>query len=459
MNFQSVWNTKSIWKNQSWAPIEWITIVRSHKNYHQITLHIKDKPELGEWQKQGANLTQTLFKHINTHSKIYVELSCEQEPSSEECCAFWRGFWLTMDSITRDMSFQEREVIRVKTPLEVCFNRYHEVCDKERIWAYAVWWVRSLQEAPENQRPLVKFVRWLQHWLRNLDGVSGKIMKNPRELTGLKAFAGGMGGNCYFVDYEYKPRNSSEKQLIGLIGKGVAYDAGGMALKPCKSMKLMKMDYSGGLVAFAVFRTSAYLQQKQPLVCLIPLTLNLMTTPNTLKPSDVIPLLKDKKTIEVVNPDAEGRVLLAEASLYAQKYYPKMHEVILLGTITSQIDKIGHGIYSGLFVKSTNRNEQEIRDAWEISGNAVQEFLWNIPLDSEMKPLLLSNVADYQNVNNTVDADLLWSGLFLSVFWEKRGTWSYIDLGGTMDSPFSQAWAPNTGRGVGVEMVRTYLEC
>ena len=483
MNFQSVWKTKKIWKAQPWAPIEWLVVNNTNINTNTntnintntntnvgitvLSVQVHDSSELVRWQTQGSVLVHRIFTAYTSsppddmrHININIDIKCDNNAAAtEKWCAFWRGFWLTVDSIVRKLDYHRREELNSRSAINIHITKFYELCDEERLWAYATWWVRSLQEAPENLRPLPILIKWFHYWLRNLSNVKGKIKKNPKELTGLDAFAKGANGNYYFVDYTYLPRNSIEKHPTCIIGKGVAYDAGGMAIKSKSKMNLMKMDYSGGLISFAVFRTCAYLKLKRKLICIIPITLNLMTTPETIKPGDVISLLKNQKTIEIIDPDAEGRVLLAEASLYTQKYYPKIHEVIILGTITTQIDKIGHGIYSGLFVKSAQGNEQKTRNAWEISGNATQEFLLNIPIVQEMKPLLLSPIADFQNVNNKIDAELLWSGLFLSEFWQTKATWSYIDLGGTIESQFEQPWAPNICRGVGVEMVRTYLGC
>jgi leucyl aminopeptidase len=223
-----------------------------------------------------------------------------------------------------------------------------------------------------------------------------------------------------------------------LVGKGVTFDSGGISLKPGSGMDEMKYDMGGAASVLGVMRAIAKIKPKLNLTIIVP-TVENMPNGNASKPGDVVKSMSGQ-TIEILNTDAEGRLILCDALTYAKKFNPKT--VIDIATLTGAVIIALGKHHSGIM-----GNNQELVDILIDSGKAANDTLWQLPLDDEFDELLHSNFADMANIGGR-EAGSITAGCFLSRF-TKDYQWAHIDIAGT-------AWVSGgknkgaTGRPVGL---------
>jgi leucyl aminopeptidase len=223
-----------------------------------------------------------------------------------------------------------------------------------------------------------------------------------------------------------------------LVGKGVTFDSGGISLKPGSGMDEMKYDMGGAASVLGVMRVIAKIKPKLNLTVIVP-TVENMPNGNASKPGDVVKSMSGQ-TIEILNTDAEGRLILCDALTYANKFNPKT--VIDIATLTGAVIIALGKHHSGIM-----GNNQELVDILIDSGKAANDTLWQLPLDDEFDELLHSNFADMANIGGR-EAGSITAGCFLSRF-TKDYQWAHIDIAGT-------AWVSGgknkgaTGRPVGL---------
>lgn len=249
-----------------------------------------------------------------------------------------------------------------------------------------------------------------------------------------------------FIIMEYKPADAKNKKPFIFIGKGVTYDTGGYSLKPGNSMSGMKMDMSGAAAVIGGFY--AIVKNQLPFYCvgLIPSTDNKVSS-DALVPDDVI-TMHSGNTIEVLNTDAEGRLILADALTYAKKYQPEL--VIDLATLTGAAAVITGALGSALMGTDQNYRKRLIE-----SGEMIFERLWEIPYWKEYADMLKSDVADMKNIGGPVGGSAT-AGKFLEFFTDYP--WLHIDIAGPAilkeDEPYKQKGAS----GVGVRLLYAFAK-
>ena len=233
---------------------------------------------------------------------------------------------------------------------------------------------------------------------------------------------------------------------IVLIGKGLTFDSGGISLKPSQNMEEMKYDMSGAAAVLGTLQATAALELPLYVVGLIPSAENLPSG-TALKPGDVIRSLSGK-TIEVINTDAEGRLVLADALAYAKRYNPAA--VIDLATLTGAcVIALGH-LASGLL-----GNNPELIDRIKQAAEQTGERVWELPLWEEYAEQIKSDVADVKNVGGR-PAGTITGAAFLSKFAEGL-KWAHLDIAGTAWTDKEKPYHPKGGTGVGVRLLMQLL--
>lgn len=250
------------------------------------------------------------------------------------------------------------------------------------------------------------------------------------------------------LEYKTSPRNPT----LLMVGKGLTFDSGGISLKPPKGMEEMKFDMCGGA---AVLGAMQAVGEEKPkginVIGIVPATENL-PGPSALKPGDIITIYGGK-TVEVVNTDAEGRLILADALAYGIKQY-KPKAVIDLATLTGAV-VIGLGHHrTGLL-----SNDDELAQKVVAAGNRSGEPLWRLPLGPEYSKQIKSSVADIKNVGNR-SAGTITAAAFLQEF-VGDVAWAHLDIAGTAYNFTEKPYIPNKGpSGIGVrtllELIRTW---
>jgi len=237
-----------------------------------------------------------------------------------------------------------------------------------------------------------------------------------------------------------------EVRPIALVGKGVVFDAGGISLKPAEKMDEMKMDMGGAAAVLGTFLAASRLKLPINLLGVIPAVENLPSG-NAIRPGDILTSLSGK-TIEVLNTDAEGRLILADALCYAQRYNPRV--IIDVATRTGAcIIALGHhapavlGHHDGLIRQLIKAGEQ------------CGERLWQLPLWDDYAQQINSEVADIKNIGGR-PAGTVTAAAFLQKFVE-IDAWAHIDIAGTAWEEKGKPGTPKGGTGVGVRLLVQYL--
>ncbi|MDP7553793.1 MAG: leucyl aminopeptidase [Candidatus Thioglobus sp.] len=214
--------------------------------------------------------------------------------------------------------------------------------------------------------------------------------------------------------------SAGDEKPIVLVGKGVTFDSGGISLKPGAKMDEMKFDMCGAASVLGVMRAIAEMKLPVNLTVVVP-TVENMPAHNASKPGDVVKSMSGQ-TIEILNTDAEGRLILCDALTYCEKFDPKV--VIDIATLTGAVIIALGKHHSGLMV-----NDQSLADDLKEAGSDAMDTVWQLPLDDEYDELLKSNFADMANIGGR-EAGTVTAACFLARF-TKDYRWAHIDIAGT----------------------------
>ena len=271
-------------------------------------------------------------------------------------------------------------------------------------------------------------------------GISCEVL-GPKEVAklGMGSFmsvAKGSAEPLRFIVLKYQGAAKTDAPVV-LVGKGITFDTGGISLKPAPEMDEMKFDMGGAASVLGVFKSLSLLKPKLNVVGLIPACEN-MPDGLAVKPGDVVTSMSGQ-TIEILNTDAEGRLILCDALTYAERFKPKA--VIDIATLTGACVIALGAIRSGMFA-----TEDALADALQKAGNDAMDLCWRLPLDEEYAESLKSNFADVGNVGGR-PGGAITAAKFLHRFAQKY-PWAHLDIAGT-------AWKGGgakgaTGRPVGL---------
>ena len=255
----------------------------------------------------------------------------------------------------------------------------------------------------------------------------------PKEVARLgmgsfQAVAQGSKEELRFIVLRYEGAAKSQAPVV-LVGKGITFDTGGVSLKPAPEMDEMKFDMSGAASVLGVFRTLGELKPAVNVVGLIPACEN-MPDGGALKPGDVVTSMSGQ-TIEVLNTDAEGRLVLCDALTYAERFKPRA--VIDIATLTGACVIALGGVRSGLFA-----SDDGLADALLAAGDRAGDLCWRLPLDDDYAEALKTNFADVANVGGR-PAGAVTAAKFLQRF-ASEFAWAHLDIAGT-------AWKGGAAKG------------
>ncbi len=263
---------------------------------------------------------------------------------------------------------------------------------------------------------------------------------------GILAVGKGSANEPRFIVMEYG-KGSERTPTICLVGKGLTFDSGGLSLKPADAMETMKSDMGGAAAVFGAMQAAAELKLPLHLVGLVSAAEN-MPSSNAYRPGDIVKTLSGK-TIEVLNTDAEGRIILSDALYYAQRYNPAA--IVELSTLTGAIIIALGSHATGMFSTS-----QELADKLSHAGEVSGERVWQFPMWPEYHEMVKSNIADLKNLAGR-PAGSITAATFLAAF---VGDYPFVhlDVAGTawVDRPV-KSYDSHGGTGVGVRLVTEFL--
>jgi leucyl aminopeptidase len=259
-------------------------------------------------------------------------------------------------------------------------------------------------------------------------------------MGGLSAVSSGTDQAPCLIVMRY--RGTGGDAPLGLVGKAVTFDSGGISIKPAARMHEMKMDMSGGAAVIEATAAIAELELELDLISVIPATEN-MPSGHSVKPGDII-TQHNGKTVEVNNTDAEGRLILADALAYAVEL--GADRIVDLATLTGAVT-IALGSTYAAVISNDDDLAEEVSDAGEFTG----ELTWRLPLHPEYKELMKGKVADLSNLASQRKAGTITAGSFLEEFVGET-PWAHVDIAGTAWDT-GRAYAAKGGSGFGVRLL------
>ena len=248
----------------------------------------------------------------------------------------------------------------------------------------------------------------------------------------------------YLVDITY---DGGGKDHVALVGKGVVFDTGGISIKPSNRMREMKGDMGGSAAVVASAWAAGKIDLKRKVSFIVPIVEN-MVSMEAQRPGDVV-VASNGTSIEITNTDAEGRLILADALVYATK--KKVNSIVDIATLT------GASIIAlGSYAVATLGNNQALVDDLIDAGKRVNEPLWQLPLFDEYKDLLKSDVADILNANEGREAGTITAAKFLEQFVGDT-PWAHLDIASTMSVKSNKDEQVKGMTGAGTKALISYL--
>ncbi|MNX63811.1 Cytosol aminopeptidase [compost metagenome] len=278
-------------------------------------------------------------------------------------------------------------------------------------------------------------------------GITCKVLDEKQiKKEGMGSFLGVAQGSIdaeppRFIVLEYMPNGDKEAPLV-FVGKGITFDSGGISIKPGEGMEKMKYDMAGAAAVIGAIRAIAKLGLPVNVVALVPATEN-MPSGDAIHPGDVLTSMSGL-TIEVINTDAEGRLILADALTYAERYKPR--GVVDLATLTGAC-VIALGNQAIGLMTNDDAFGEKVRQAGERSA----ERAWKLPMWDDYFDLIKSDVADLKNTGGRAGGTIT-AGAFLSKF-AKNYPWTHLDIAGTAWNEKGSAYVPKGATGIGVRLL------
>ena len=285
---------------------------------------------------------------------------------------------------------------------------------------------RDLVNAPPNELTPARLAEWAEQNVGSLDSVRFEAL-GPEEIraAGMGALAAvgqGSANPGRLITLRYRPKGEPRAGIVlGLVGKAITFDAGGLSLKPANRMEEMKSDMSGGAAVLTALGAIAELDLPLEILAVVPSTEN-MPGGGAYRPGDIITAMNGK-TIEVTNTDAEGRLILADALWYTRE--SGATHLIDFATLTGAMVVAMGDYYAGLFGNDSEWVE-EIRAAGEASGDHV----WPWPLHETYRRYIRSRFADMKNSSDYRQGSPILAARFLEEF-VGEGPWAHLDIAGT----------------------------
>ena len=322
---------------------------------------------------------------------------------------------------------------------------------KFRALEEGTFYARDLVSEPGNVLHPDEYAKRLSSLRKN--GLKVNIYDNKKlKKLGMNALLGvGQGSirGSYLVTIEWKGTKNNSKPLA-FVGKGVCFDTGGYSLKPAKFMEDMTYDMAGSATVVGLMKNLALRKAKVNAVGVVGLVEN-MVSGNAQRPGDIVKSYSGK-TIEILNTDAEGRLVLADALTFTERKF-KPQFIIDLATLTGAIIVSLGSEYAGLF-----SNDDKLSKQLLDSGIKVEEKLWRMPLHKNFDKLINSKNADMQNINYVGGAGSTTAAQFLQRFILNKTPWAHLDIAGMAFSKYGGALNSGGATGYGVRLLNQLIE-
>ena len=425
---------------------------------------LTEKSKLDEWRRLGGDAVSTARRRRATRLAIYLPEGAIQPGAIE---ALTEGLLLGGYDFPKFKGTAKRKVAEAnqRFPAEVVILRRKsgakgiaKEVQRARLTAGAVAHARDLVNTPPADLTPRDLVREAQA-VRKIRGakvglkVYGRTQLKKLGANAILTVGKGSSLEPFLIHLSYVPARKSRSRKCGvLVGKGVTYDSGGLCIKTQKGMEDMKCDMAGAACVLSVMRAIAQMPAAErpdhEVHALIP-TVENMINGIAMRPGDVIKTLSGT-TVEVLNTDAEGRLILADALSYAGRLKPDV--VVDYATLTGACVVALGSEYAGLFSDSASLLEQLGRASEEAG-----EKLWRLPLAKEYRDQLECDIADLKNIGSGGPGAIL-AALFLKEFAPKDAAWAHIDIAGPAYVTRGNEYTKRGATGFGVRTTLSLLE-
>ena len=417
-----------------------------------IVAGLGEKPDAIALQKLGGALTKKLFK--DAVACFYVEDIKGCKLSVEEI-AHNVAFGFTIGSYRFDKYFTrkkqdeypslEQVIFKVKNPAEVSEN-YRRFA----ALGNAVRYARDLCNEPANYLTPEVFaadIKRLEYLGLEVEILDKKALEE-KEFGMLLSVAQGACHDPRVAIVQWKGNPDKDEFDCGLVGKGVTFDSGGISLKPGKGMDEMKRDMTGAAVVVSSLKALALQKAPVNVIGIVGLVEN-MPDANATRPGDVVTSLSGQ-TVEILNTDAEGRLVLGDCLWYLQEQFG-VKKIIDIATLTGATMRALGSQYAGIFCN----NDKLCRDLI-AAGEASDERLWRLPLGEAYNRMLDSDIADMRNIGG-VNAGGSTAACFLERFIKPHTEWAHLDIAGVDGEDKGTPLCPKGATGFGVRCLNYFL--
>ena len=332
-------------------------------------------------------------------------------------------------------------------------HKIQEIISKAQIVSEGVLFARSIANLPPNDCPPDQLVRFAKAMVRKnklICKVFSKKEIKQKKFGGITAVGQGSVNEPKLIVLEHLKGKRNDKPIV-IVGKAVTFDTGGISLKPSDKMNEMKFDKCGGCTVLGIMKAVSELKLPINLVGIIPSVEN-MPGRESYRPGDIVRLYSGK-TAEILNTDAEGRLILADALSYGEKKYsPSV--LIDFATLTGAcIVALGNNV-AGLV-----SNDKKLANNILNSSEKTSEEVWELPLNQDYMDMIKSNVADMKNIGKGRAAGTITAAAFLANAINNT-PWAHIDIAGTawtQDATKKKSYNPKGATGFGVRLVIDFL--
>ena len=391
-------------------------------------------------------------KNLKSISLLASENVRNKKLSDEELISeFLYGYNLKSYSFEK---YKSKKKSDTSIKIEVCVNKIEKFKKEFETFSSikdGVFLARDLVSEPPNElnpKNYTEEIKKLNKLGLKVEVFGEKDLKKMG-MNSLLGVGQGSANETFLVTIKWNGKREKGRPLC-FVGKGVCFDTGGISLKPARFMEEMKYDMGGSAVVVGLMKTLALRKAKVNAVGVVGLVEN-MPGSNAQRPGDIVKSYSGK-TIEVLNTDAEGRLVLADALAYAEKEFkPKF--IIDLATLTGAIIMALGEEYAGLF-----SNDDKLSDQLYRIGNSINEKVWRLPLHKNYDKLMNSKYADVQNINYSGGAGSITAAQFLQRFVSKDIPWVHLDIAGMAFSKKAASINSGGATGFGVRLLNDLVK-
>jgi len=406
------------------------------------------KKDQNSFEKTGARLFE-FFKNENLN-KIHIFGDTIESSKKIKCLhELAHGMKLKSYSFDKYLTKKNSEILNINIIIKEKVNL--KLIKNFNAIEKGVNFTKDLVSEPGNVLHPDEYARRLTY----LKKIGLKItVYDTTKLKKLKCYAllgvgQGSSRGSYIVTMEWNG-NKKQKKPLAFVGKGVCFDTGGISLKPARFMEDMTYDMAGSAVVVGLLKSLALRKAKVNAVGVVGLVEN-MVSGNAQRPGDIVKSFSGK-TIEVLNTDAEGRLVLADAITFTEKKF-KPNFIIDLATLTGAIVVALGSEYAGLF-----SNDDKLSKKLFDAGEKVDEKVWRLPLHENYDKLMNSKNADMQNINYVGGAGSTTAAQFLQRFIVNKTPWAHLDIAGMAFSKYAGSLNSSGATGYGVRLLDKFVE-